>query len=115
MTDDLMKSWARRGAVARLAEIDAEAASINRAFPDLGTSSRLSREVPLPRAKARRGGWKMSAAQRRAVSARMKKYWAGRRAPKKRTMSAAGRKRIAAAQRKRWAALRKAKKAAAAG
>jgi len=68
----------------------------------------------------------MTAAERRSVSVRMKKYWAERRkkngasasdptqpkrAGKRKGISAAGRAAIAAAQRKRWAATRKQGKA----
>lgn len=63
----------------------------------------------------------MSAAQRKAVSERMKKYWAARSSQKdqsatgpktllghkgSRKMSAAARRRIGDAQRKRWAKLK---------
>jgi hypothetical protein len=68
----------------------------------------------------------MTAAERRSVSVRMKRYWAERRqkndSPKPATgrpkgsgnrkrISAAGRAAIAAAQKKRWAAIRKQGKA----
>ena len=68
----------------------------------------------------------MTAAERRSVSVRMKKYWAERRkkngasepepsqpkrAGKRKGISAAGRAAIAAAQKKRWAAIRKEGKA----
>jgi hypothetical protein len=67
------------------------------------------------RKPGRKRGSTMTAAQRAAVSARMKKYWAGRRAgkaaksaatggAKKRTMSPAARRKIAAAQDCTWSA-----------
>lgn len=84
-----LKEYARKGAEARIAELQAELAGIFRAFPDL----RVGR--PGPRASAartsgagaaaparRRRRSRMSAAQRKAVSARMKKYWAERRGTK---------------------------------
>jgi hypothetical protein len=81
-----LKDLARRGAIARLAELQAEQAAILKAFPDLrgagrarvaytddGTTVLPSRGGPRRR---RRG---MSAAQKKAVSVRMKAYWAKRR------------------------------------
>ena len=70
---------ARLGAEARLRALETEVQAIYRSFPDL----RSARAVKVPRANGRvaqrRNRWKMSAAQRKAVSARMKKYWASRR------------------------------------
>jgi hypothetical protein len=80
---DILK-WARRGVEARWHELQAEAASLVKAFPHLGrlTGTRKSKggratqgEIPTRRRKRSR----MSAAQKKAVSARMKKYWAERR------------------------------------
>lgn len=80
-----LKEYARRGAQARVAELQAELARIFRAFPDLrvaGPGRRARAAVaaditaPVP---ARRRRPRMTAAQRKAVSARMKKYWAERR------------------------------------
>ena len=127
-----LRQWAVRGAEQRLQEIAAEAAAIHQAFPELrdrgarGTTA-ASGDAARP---GRRGRSNMSAAQRKAVSERMRKYWAarreggassagtakagkaarsaraasagGRRGPRK--MSAAARKRISDAQKKRWAA-----------
>jgi hypothetical protein len=83
-------SYARRGAEVRLAELNQELAAIYAAFPDLrsGRGARGGRKQAAlaapasatPRARKRRG---MSAAQRKAVSARMKRYWAERRKAKK--------------------------------
>jgi hypothetical protein len=68
----------------------------------------------------------MTAAERRSVSVRMKRYWEERRqkngasksgparpkgSAKRKGISAAGRDAIAAAQKKRWAAIRKQGKA----
>ena len=78
-----MKEYARRGAEARLAELNAELLEIYRAFPDMrrrrlraagGATASQGESVP---GRRRRKG--MSAAQRKAVSARMKRYWAARR------------------------------------
>lgn len=99
-----MKELARRGAELRVAELTRELEAIYGAFPDLrqsrrgagvgnGESSRRPRgqsgrqmtaqEPPVantPRKGKRR---KMTAAERKAVSQRMKKYWAERMQGKK--------------------------------
>lgn len=84
MTNPLdMRHWARVGAEHRLKELDAERTAIVGAFPDLATTE--DRGTPARSTSAEektRGGWKMSAAQKKAVSRRMKKYWAARRAAK---------------------------------
>ena len=80
-----IQELARVGASARMKELAVEIERIRRAFPDI---ERLG-EVPLPRVRAlkangpvakkalSRPGW--SAAARKAVSLRMKKYWAAKR------------------------------------
>jgi hypothetical protein len=83
-----LKSYARRGAEARLRELAEEAKRLLTVFPDLSASFDAD-ELPLNfilRKGARksvtvlrRHRRKMTAAQRKAVSARMKKYWAERR------------------------------------
>jgi hypothetical protein len=85
-----MKSLARRGAEARLRELKEEAKQLLNIFPDLGASFDED-ELPLnfilrrgarQQASAIPGGSRrkpMSAAQRKAVGERMKKYWAARR------------------------------------
>lgn len=124
--------FARLGAVARLAEIDQERQAILREFPDLRRARPEAGEAAAATTRGKRGArGGMSAAQRKEVSERMRKYWAARRgdgaqkagkpaaaktaakrrAPRK--MSAAARKRIAAAQKARWAEWRKKKGAAA--
>lgn len=77
-----LKSYARRGAEVRLAELNAEIHAIYAAFPALrrGSQARSGKSARPQRRRRRRG---MSAAQRSAVSARMKKYWAARRKAKK--------------------------------
>jgi hypothetical protein len=86
-----LKGYARRGAGHRIAEIREELASIFRQFPDLQAPRRAKgspfppnelaalggRETAAPR---RRRRWKMTAAQKKAVGVRMKKYWAARKA-----------------------------------
>ena len=62
LTREEMKRLARLGAKARLEELRREEAAIRRAFPDLFGAAQKSR------------GGNMSAAGRKAVSERMKKY-----------------------------------------
>ena len=82
-------TWARRGAEARWSELQAETAALLKAFPDLASVSKTARRTAAASARGladivepkrkRRKRSKMSAAQKRAVSVRMKKYWAARR------------------------------------
>jgi len=62
------------GAARRLEELRAEEADIVATFPDLGKKTQANF---LP--KASRKAYRMSPEARRAVGARMKKYWAERR------------------------------------
>ena len=134
-TDLDIRRYAVVGAEARLLEIAQEAEAIHRAFPELrGRRGQSLHAIPIDGSTseggARRRRSKMSAAERKAVSERMKKYWAGRRsssnpatggkpqqseAPGKkaegrnqapRKMSAAARRRISRAQKARWAKVR---------
>ena len=73
-----MQQLARLGAKARLEELKSEEAAIRRAFPDLFRGGRGAGGDATP--KRRRKG--MSAAARKAVSERMRKYWAARRKAK---------------------------------
>ena len=79
-----LKDYARRGAEARAAELTAELASIYRAFPDLrrarGRDAAPAGAVGATTRRRRRKP--MSAAMKKAVSVRMKKYWAERRKAK---------------------------------
>ena len=72
--------YARLGAEARAAELGAELAEIYRAFPGLraksGGAAGAAGAVTVRRRKP------MTAAQKKAVSIRMKKYWASRRKDK---------------------------------
>lgn len=71
--------WARIGASARIAELQAELAEIYRTFPDLKaarlTTAGTSR-VPLGRAQKRQ----VSSAGKKAISQGMREYWARRKA-----------------------------------
>jgi hypothetical protein len=83
-----LQRLARRGAQAVLDELEREAAAIRRAFPDLfrGRGRGRARKASGGGAASAGGGVRrrrgMSAAARRAVSERMKKYWAERRKAK---------------------------------
>jgi hypothetical protein len=84
-----IRRYAIAGAQARLSEIAQEAEAIRRAFPELretrgprrratGARQEPDGESVTPARQRRRRT--MSAAQRKAVAERMKKYWAARRA-----------------------------------
>lgn len=73
-----LKAYARHGAAARVAELNAELAAIYRTFPDLRAGSKTP--TATRRQRKRRA---MTAAQKAAVSKRMKAYWAARNAGKK--------------------------------
>ena len=79
-----LREYARRGAQARVAELQAELVGIYRAFPDLRAARRGRPAAAAAPAAARDTARRrrMTAAQRKAVSARMKKYWAERRSEK---------------------------------
>ena len=92
-----LRRLARLGAQRRLEELRREETAIRAAFPDLGpgaspsaktgrrrrkraASAKTGATAPAPAKRPAR--YKMSAAQKRAVSERMKKYWAARRKAK---------------------------------
>jgi hypothetical protein len=82
-----LKKLAHLGARARLAELVAEMDSIITAFPDLGGAGRgtqgarqAGRTAANAQPARRRRRSRMTAAQRKEVSRRMKAYWAKRRA-----------------------------------
>jgi hypothetical protein len=99
-----LREYARRGATTRAAELKAELDEIYRAFPDLragasavgsdrakapdgrtraGRAARLAAAAESrPATTARRRRRKMSPAARKAVSERMRRYWAQRRKAK---------------------------------
>ena len=74
-----IRELARSGAEAALKQLRAEIIAIERTFPELAQGQRAIRQSLK---KAKKSGRKMSAAARKAVSARMKKYWAERRRAK---------------------------------
>ena len=77
-----LRELARRGAEQTLQRLRAEIIAIERTFPELGLTQRR-RAVRRAVAKARRRTKTMSAAARKAVSLRMKKYWAERKKAQK--------------------------------
>ena len=83
LSPEKLKELARAGAEAALRELRADMIAIERTFPELALSKnrrRLSRSLSKATTSTRR----MSAAARKAVSERMKKYWAERRKAKAR-------------------------------
>ena len=83
-----VKRLALIGAQSRLDALNAEIASIVRAFPELSrgrataATTAVGNDTPRKGKGGRKRNWNMSEAQKRAVSERMKKYWAGRRKEK---------------------------------
>ena len=75
---DQLRRLARLGAVARLEQLREEEAAIRAEFPELFGGRRGNGQVKEPGARKRRRK-AMSAAQRKEVSERMRKYWAERR------------------------------------
>jgi hypothetical protein len=81
-----LRRLTRLGAVARLEQLRQEEAAIRAEFPELfGRGRQRVRDAAPPPAKKtkRRRRTKMSAEARKAVSARMRKYWAERRKAKR--------------------------------
>lgn len=82
MTKPNIKELATVGAQARLTEIRDEQAALLVMFPELrGGWARKAAATAAPAAKTRKRK-PMSAAQKKAVGERMRKYWAARRAAK---------------------------------
>jgi hypothetical protein len=78
---------ARKGAGHRYQELKAELAALLKIFPHLRYGSAVSPSMPdaveeSARPRRRRKRPRMSAEQKKAVSIRMKKYWAKRKATK---------------------------------
>jgi hypothetical protein len=91
-----MKGYARRGAEMRAAELNDELEGIYQAFPDLRKGSSAPVRVSPRRDQedslalgaaeetpARRRRRKMTAAERKAVGERMRKYWTARKRAQK--------------------------------
>lgn len=73
-----LKSYARTGAEARVRELQSELATIYSVFPELRGGGDVV-GVKKPRRTSRKP---MSAAARKAVGERMRKYWAAKRKSK---------------------------------
>lgn len=86
LSRDEMQRLARLGAQTRLEEIHREESAIRRAFPELFRGGARSARGAAASLAADGGGVRrrpaMSAAMRKVVSIRMKKYWAERRKAK---------------------------------
>jgi hypothetical protein len=78
-----LREMARAGAEATLKQLRAEMIAIERTFPELALP-KTRRAVRRSVTTASKRGREMSAAARKAVSQRMKKYWAERRKAKAR-------------------------------
>jgi len=85
LNQDQLRRLARLGAVARLEQLRQEEAAIRAEFPELFGRGRQSNGQAAATAAApaqRRRRARMSAEGRKAVSERMRKYWAERRKAK---------------------------------
>jgi hypothetical protein len=81
LSAERMREWAKAGAEAALTQLRAEIIAIERTFPELALPQKR-RAVTRTLKVARKRGRQMSADARKAVSERMKKYWAERRKAK---------------------------------
>jgi uncharacterized protein (UPF0335 family) len=80
LNQEQLRRLARLGAVARLEQLKEEEAAIRAEFPELfGGRRGTGRAAREPVARKRRRRPEMTAAQRKEVSERMRKYWAERR------------------------------------
>jgi hypothetical protein len=85
LNQDQLRRLARLGAVARLEQLRQEEAAIRAEFPELFGRGRRDPGNSKPAAGTGREGRRrrsMTAANRKAVSERMRKYWAERRKSK---------------------------------
>lgn len=81
LSKDDLRRFARLGAMRRLEDIRQEEAAIRATFPELFAGGGRRAAAPVARRSARKRST-MSPAMRKAVSERMKKYWASRRKAK---------------------------------
>ena len=79
LNQEQLRRLARLGAVARLEQLRQEEAAIRAEFPELFGRGRRQSEAATAATAPRRRRARMSAANRKAVSERMRKYWAERR------------------------------------
>ena len=82
LNQEQLRRLARLGAMARLEQLREEEAAIRGEFPELFGRGRRTQVSDGPVTGRRRRRRAMSAAARRAVSVRMRKYWAARRKAK---------------------------------
>lgn len=82
LNQDQLRRLARLGAVARLEQLRQEESAIRSEFPELFGRGRREPESAAAPTRAPRRKRRMSADARKAVSARMRKYWAERRKSK---------------------------------
>ena len=88
LNQEQLRRLARLGAIARLEQLRQEEAAIRAEFPELFGRGRRAGAANGEAAAGTEGGGSrrrrrgMSAAQRKAVSERMRKYWAERRKAK---------------------------------
>jgi hypothetical protein len=83
LNQEQLRRLARLGAMARLEQLRQEEAAIRGEFPELFGRGRQAQSHDGPVTSGRRRRHRtMSAAGRRAVSVRMRKYWAERRKAK---------------------------------
>lgn len=85
LNTEQLRRLARLGAMARLEQLREEEAGIRAEFPELFGRGRAAKAAPAAAGTtkaARRTRPAMSAAARKAVSERMRKYWAERRTAK---------------------------------
>lgn len=80
LSTEQLRRLARLGAIARLEQLKQEEAAIRGEFPELFGRGRQTAVAGMTKPGRRRR--KMSAAARKAVSERMRKYWANRRKAK---------------------------------
>lgn len=78
LSSEKLRELARAGAESVLRQLRAEIMAIERTFPELALPQRRRQAREVVQTAARRTR-RMSAAARRAVSERMKRYWAERR------------------------------------
>jgi len=79
LSGERLRELARTGAQVTLERLRAEVIAIERAFPELAATPRSRQAVQRSVKTAARSSRRMSAAARKAVSQRMKRYWAERR------------------------------------
>jgi hypothetical protein len=82
LNQEQLRRLARLGAIARLEQLRQEEAAIRQEFPDLFRRGRRAAATTAASSPAGRRKKSMSPANRKAVSERMRKYWAERRKAK---------------------------------